>query len=163
MHRRAQLLLIYTLTALGLLQSVGYLIGSDKLVFFALATKASPLPDVFGGSSEFEPIPYMAEFEFNFVDGTTLLVPKAEYTDLLRKRGPTGRFFRYIGYVTAINWLPLIPEDSYRRVLQHGFCRGGAIAELLQIKKPVSSVTVNLINAKPDGRPDLHYTIPCSA
>ncbi len=156
-------MLIYLLTAVGLLQSTGYIIHNNDLVFLALATRASPLPDVFGGSKAFEPIPYMAEFVFDFEDGTQRVVPKADYTNTLRHKGPTGRFFRYIGYIMVINWLPVIPDATYGPVLSHGFCSGGVIAELLAIDRPIRGFTILLHNAKPDGKPDFRYSISCGA
>ncbi|MCB0344380.1 MAG: hypothetical protein KDD66_04660 [Bdellovibrionales bacterium] len=162
MQRNIHLFLIYALTAVGLLQSVGYIIHNNDLVFFALATRASPLPDVFGGSKAFEPNPYMAEFVFDFEDGSQKIVPKADYTNTLRRNGPTGRFFRFIGYIVVINWMPVIPESTYKPVLRHGFCTGGAIAELLGLKKPVRGFTILLNNAKDDGKPDYRYSVSCS-
>jgi hypothetical protein len=129
--------LAYALVALGLVQMVGYGVGSRAVRGLGAASVASPLPIVFSDVRGLE------TFASDFVLEVTTKagVRRFEVTPSLYERfgGPYNR--RNV-YGAAISYGPILPAPLWQSVLRYAFCAPGTLAHDLGVGDGVEAAEV---------------------
>lgn len=111
---------------IGSLQMIGYLTGFKPLRGLGAVTCSSPLPLVFGEVKGVET--YAADFFVRYTTAggqdTMIQITPEMYSQL---RGPYNR--RNV-YGAAISYGPVLPENIWQPILQHGICDRSLLHEM---------------------------------
>ena len=149
MKNKLQNFLYVFLIAAGLLQVIGYLLGSPAIRGLGSAFASSPLPIVFTEVKGIET--FASEFRLEYItesgDTVSMNITPEIYS---RFQGPYNR--RNI-YGAAFAYGPILPEDLRNAVLKNGFCGKQFLKEDLGIQSAIRTATIH-ISTKTSNRKD---------
>jgi len=119
--------LLYILViAIGGLQMIGYVTGLRPLRGLGALTCSSPLPLVFGEVKGVET--FASDFYVQYVTSegrdSTIKITPAMYSQL------AGPYNRRNVYGAAISYGPVLPENIWQPILQHGICDRSLLREM---------------------------------
>lgn len=118
--------LYLVITAIGLLQVIGYSVGNKTIRGIGMASGSSPLPIVFTKVKGIET--FASDFYIQFIDKSgvhqELQITPAMYSKL---KGPYNR--RNI-YGAAISYGPVLKKELWESVISYGLCRKILLREM---------------------------------
>lgn len=144
--------LAYALVALGLVQMVGYAVGSRALRGIGAASVASPLPIVFSDVRGLET--FASEFVLDVTESGGRVQRFPVTPSLYERFG--GPYNRRNVYGAAISYGPVLPAPLWQSVLRYAFCTtptSGPLARDLGLAEGVESAVV-LVTTGTRGRTD---------
>jgi len=152
--RRANIIALAIL-ALGSLQMIGFIVGSNRLRGFAAATTMAPMPNAFGDVNGLET--FASEFTFNYweLNGTehSLRITPEVYD---RVAGPYNR--RSV-YAAALANAPRMPQALLASVYCYGMARQGPLRREIGLRPEQRDIVLN-IRTRTRGRHDLWTFAP---
>jgi hypothetical protein len=134
----------YALVALGLLQTLGFAIGSDTLRGLGAMTAASPLPFVFSSFRRWETFAADFEIELTRANGERVhhLVTPQLYARL------DGPYNRRNTYGAVLSYAPALDAPRERAlvdaVLRYGLCGHGPLAKRFGEVEPIQRFFVEV-------------------
>jgi hypothetical protein len=145
------------LTAVGLLQMAGTLVGSRFLLALGSLSGASPLPRVFSHQQGIETFARRARIEVRTRDGATHAIA----VDRGFGRAVAGPTVRGAEYAHAALYAGLPGSARRERVLERAFCAPGEVARELGVEAPVASLRVHGWSALANDEPPVTVEIRC--
>ena len=134
----------YALVALGLLQALGFAVGSDTVRGLGAMTAASPLPFVFSSFRDVET--FAADFELELTRRNGDRVRHRITPELYAKLD--GPYNRRNTYGAVLSYGPALQAPHERAlvdsVLRYGLCHGGPLAERFGEVEPITSILVEV-------------------
>lgn len=134
----------YALVGLGLLQALGFALGSDALRGVGAMTAASPLPFVFSSFRGVET--FAADFEIELTRKSGDRVRHRITPELYAKLD--GPYNRRNTYGAVLSYGPALEAPHERAlvdsVLRYGLCGNGPLAQRFGEIEPIVSVTVEV-------------------
>jgi hypothetical protein len=152
----------YALVGLGLLQALGFVVGSDTLRGLGAMTVASPLPFVFSSFRNLET--FAAEFEIELTRPNGERVRHLVTPELYAKLD--GPYNRRNTYGAVLSYGPALAAPRERAlvdaVLRYGLCGRGPLAQRFGEVEPIQRIFVE-VRSKTRPRPaPFQREIACS-